>query len=66
MEWIIWVVVVLLVLFAAATVGIYLFTFYYPKKLHHGDFHYPDSPLFIPYKEQAKTLITEMRSLLCG
>ncbi len=65
MEWIIWVVVVLLVLCAAATVGIYLFTFYYPKKLHHGDLHYPDSPLFLPYKEKATVMIREMQALPC-
>ena len=65
MQWVIWVILILVVLCAVATVGIYLFTFHYPKKIHTDDFHFPDSPLAQPYKEKATALIKEMRARPC-
>ncbi len=65
MHWILWLILILVLLCAAAVVGIYLFTFHYPKKMHHDDFHFPDSPLAQPYKEKATALIKEMRARPC-
>ena len=63
--WIVWVIVALLALCILATVGIFLFTFFYPKKWHTDDFHYPDSPLAEPYKDEAFELIKKFQSLPC-
>ena len=63
--WWLWVIIVLLVICAAVTVGIYLFTFHYPEKNHQDDFHYPDSPLAQPYKEKATQMIRDMRAVPC-
>ena len=43
--WIIWVIVALLALCILATVGIFLFTFFYPKKWHTDDFTPAEGPL---------------------
>jgi len=63
--WVVWVIAAIIVICAAATVGIYLFTFHYPPKWHTDDFHFPDSPLAQPYKEQAFELIEKFRALPC-
>ena len=63
--WIIWVIVALLAVCLIATVAIFLFTFYYPKKWHTDDFHFPDSPLAEPYKDKTFELIKDFQALPC-
>ena len=63
--WIVYIIIILVLICAAATVGIYLFTFHYPKKVRTDDFHFPDSPLAQPYKEKAAELIKQMRARPC-
>lgn len=63
--WWIWVIAALIVIFIAATVGVFLFTFYYPEKWHNDDFKFPDHPLAQPFKEEAHELVRELRDLPC-
>ena len=65
MFWLLVLMIVIAVLCIVATVGIYLFTFSYPKSWHTGDFHFPSSPLAQPYKEQAFKLIESVRERPC-
>ena len=63
--WWIWVLAALVLIFIIMTVGIYIFTFYSPKGKRTDDRDFPEGQGYDEYKEEALSLIDELRARPC-